>query len=398
MSNTHNIVILGSSYAALHVAHPLLKGLPALANYTKKSYKVTMVSNSTHFWWNVGAPRAMLRPFPKDNMDSFIPIEKGFKQYPSDLYEFVHAEITNVDTEKRSVTYKLKNEQEELASDSQSLHFDTLIIATGSGGPSPLYAIQGSHIPSLKAYEDIQTRLPSAKTVMIVGGGSAGTETAGEVGYLHGKKSASPKEITFISGGERLLLGLRPAIGKRAQEILEDQGVKIEHNIRVTESKPLGDGSTAVTLSDGSTRTIDILLVATGRKPASSYLPSSILDEQGRVTVDAYLRVPSLESVYVCGDMASNSPGGIMYIMSAAPCISGNIIAEQSGKGKGKVFSPMTTKETQLVPVGPDYGVGAAFGWWAPSMLVRMVKGKNFMFPNAIKTGMFLRHAVQVQC
>lgn len=229
---------------------------------------------------------------------------------------------------------------------------------------------------------------------MIVGGGSAGTETAGEVGYMHGKNSASPKEITFLSGGERLLLGLRPSIGKRAQEILEDQGVKVVHNLRLKDSKPLGNGSTEVTLSDGSTRTIDIFLVATGRFPASSDLPSSLLDDKNRVTVDPYLRVPSLESVYVCGDMASNSPGGVMYIMNAAPTVFGNIIAEQSGKGKGKEFKPITTKETQFVPVGPQYGVGAAFGWWVPSMVIKMVKGKDYMFPKAMKTGTcnFLRH------
>lgn len=389
MDAAHNIVILGASFAGLPVAHGLLKALPALAKETKKSYKVTIISNSTHFWWTVGAPRAMLKPFPKDNMDSFIPIEKGLKQYPSELYELVHAEITGVETDKRSVLYKLKNEQEELASSTQTLHYDTLVIATGSGGPSPLYAIQGSHLPSLKAYEETQARLPSAKNVMIVGGGAAGTETAGEVGYMHGKNSASPKDVVLLSGGERLLLGLRPAIGKRAQEILENQGVKVEHNIRLEDSKPLGNGSTEVTLSDGSTRIVDILLVATGRKPASSYLPSSLLDAQGRVTVDPYLRVPSLDSVYVCGDMASNSPGGIMFIMNAGPCVSGNIIAELSGKGKGKEYKPMSTKEMQFVPVGPDYGVGAAFGWWVPSFLVKMVKGKDFMFPNAMKTGLF---------
>lgn len=99
MSNTHNIVILGASFAGIAVAHGLLKALPALIKDTKKSYKVTLMSNSTHFWWNVGAPRAMLKPYPNDNMDSFIPIEKGFKQYPSELYEFVHAEITGVETD-----------------------------------------------------------------------------------------------------------------------------------------------------------------------------------------------------------------------------------------------------------------------------------------------------------
>lgn len=389
MSDTHNIVILGGSYAGLGVAHGLLKALPGLKTQTGKSYKVTMITNSTHFWFSVGAPRAMFMPYPKDIMDSFIPIEKGFKQYSSELFDFVHAEITGVEMDKKMVFYKLKNEKEEVAPTTNTISFDSLVIATGSKSPSPLYSYQGSHVPTLDAYKDIQSRLSSVKSIMIVGGGTAGTETAGEIGHLHGKQTSSPKDITILSGHERLLKGLRPSIGQRAQEFLQGMGVKVEHNLQLTDSNDLGNGTTKVILSDGSTRTVDMLLVATGRKPASSYLPSSLLDDQGRVVCDAYTRVPSLKNVWVAGDMAQNSPGGIMYINFAVPVTVGNIVAELGGKGKVKEYKPLTTKETQFVPVGPNYGVGAAFGWWIPSAVVRMVKGKTMFFPNAMKVRIF---------
>ena len=385
MSDIHNIVILGGSYSGLAVAHGLLKAIPDLKTQTGKSYKVTMISNSTHFWFSVGAPRAMFIPYPKDIMDSFIPIEQGFKQYASELFELVHAEVTGLEGEKKTVLYKLKNEKQETVPETNTISYDSLVIATGSKGPSPLYSLHGSHVPTLDAYKDIQSRLPSTQSIMIVGGGTAGTETAGEIGHLHGKKTSSPKDITILSGHERLLMGLRPSIGQRAQEFLEGMGVKVEHNLKLTDSNDLGNGTTKVDLSDGSTRTVDMLLVATGRKPASSYLPSSMLDDQGRVVCDEYTRVSSLKDVWVTGDMAQNSPGGIMYIQFAAPTTVGNIVAELGGKGKIKKFKPMTTKETQFVPVGPNYGVGAAFGWWIPSAVVRMVKSKNMFFPNAIK-------------
>ena len=389
MSDTHNIVILGGSYSALAVAHGLLKAIPGLKEQTGKSYKVTMITNSTHFWFSVGAPRAMFIPFPKDIMDSFIPIEKGFKRYPSGLFDLVYAEITGVDGDNKTVNYKLKNEKEETAPNTDTMSFDSLVLATGSKGSSPLYSYQGSHVPTLDAYKDIQSRLPSVKSIMIVGGGTAGTETAGEIGHLHGKKTLSPKDITILSGHERLLKGLRPSIGQRAQEILEGMGVKVEHNLRLTDSNDLGNGTTKVVLSDGSTRTVDMLIVAAGRQPASSYLPSSLLDDQGRVVCDEYTRVPSLKNVWVTGDMAQNSPGGLMYVQFAAPITVGNIVAELGGKGKVKKYKPLTTKETQFVPVGPNYGVGAAFGWWVPSAVVRMVKGKTMFFPNAEKVRNF---------
>ena len=388
--STHDIVILGASYSALGAGHGILKQLPALAKKTGKSYKVTFITNSTHFWFSVGAPRAMLKQYPKDIMDSFIPVKTGFEQYPSELYEIMHAEITDLDTGKREVSYKLKDDRDDFISDTKTIHFDTLLIATGSKGPSPLYSYHGSYLPTLQAYKDVQARLPKAKTVVVVGGGSAGTETAGELGHLHGKKTSSPKDITILSGNSRLLPGLRPAIGKRAQEMLEEMGVKVEHNLRVRDSKDLGNGSTQITLSDGSSRTVDLLLMATGRKPASSWVPPSLLDSDGKVTVDEYNRVPSIKGVFAGGDIASNSPGGIIFIKFSTPTLVNNILADldNSGKQKMKPYKPLTTKEMQLVPVGPDQGVGAAFGWWLPSMLVKMAKSKTFMFDQALKTVM----------
>lgn len=327
----------------------------------------------------------MLRPYPKDIMDSFLPVTKGFQSYPAESWSFIHAELVGIDAQTREVIYKAKNENEELAETDSTIKFDTLVIATGSKGPSPVYSYHGGHVNTLNAYKDIHARLPSAKSVMVIGGGSAGTETAGELGYLHGKKTAAPKEIKILSGSERLLPALSPNRGQRAEEVLNGMGVTVEHKLRLTDSKKLDSGATEVTLSDGSTRTVDILLVATGRYPASSYLSEKLLDKTGKVTVDEYMRIPSIPSAYAVGDIASNSPGGIMTIMTAVPTTFGNVVAELAGKGKGKEWKPMTTKETQAVPLGPEQGVGSAFGWWMPSFLVKTLKGKNMMFPNAEK-------------
>ena len=386
--STHNIVVLGASFAGLGVAHGILKAIPSLESQTKKQYKVTLIADSTHFWFTIGAPRAMLKPYPTSNDDSFIPISKGLSQYPPEQVEFVHARLTGLDPDKRQVFYKSMNEEQEVSDDISSLQFDTLVVTVGSSGDSPVYSYKGSHVPTLNAYKDIQARLPSAKTVVVVGGGSAGTETAGELGALHGKNTSEPKDITILSGGERLLPALRPAIGARAQEMLTALGVKVEHNLRLTNSEKLPGGGEELTLSDGSTRTVDILLVATGRYPASSFLPNSLLDEKKKVIVDPYMRIPSIESAYAAGDIASNSPGGALTVTTQAPATVVNVIAELSGKGKGKQWKPMTTKEMQIVPVGPSGGVGAIFGWWLPSFAVKMIKSKNFMFPMANQTVM----------
>lgn len=388
-SSPHNIVILGGSFGGLSVAHKLLKELPGLEKATGKKFKVTMISNSTHFWFSVGAPRAMLKPYPKDLMDSFVPISKGFSQYPSTAFDFVFAEITSLDTSNRDVLYSVKSQQngtEEVASETSRMHYDTLVLATGSKGPDPLYSLHGSHLPTLKAYKDVQSRLPAARSVMVVGGGSAGTETAGELGHLHGKSTKSPKDITILSGNKRLLPGLQPGIGAKAEGILTKMGVKVVHNVKLDSQSALPNGKTQVKLSNGETQEVDLLLVAVGRKPVSDWLPSSVpLNRSGQVECDGYMRVSSQPSTWVTGDLASISNGGLIYLQTMTPCLVGNIIAELKGKGQEamKPHKPLTTKEFQLVPLGPEKGVGAMFGWSMPGFAITMIKGKNMFFPRA---------------
>ena len=383
-TTTHNIVILGASYAGLGTAHGLLKAIPTLQTQTQKKYKVTLIANSEYFWWSVGAPRAMLKPYPKSIDDSFLPVKSAFEKYPSEHVEFIYAQITGLDAAKREVLYKLK-EGESVAEVTSNFHFDTLVIATGSTGTSPLYALQNGHQATYNAYKDVQSRLPSAKTVMVVGGGTAGVETAGELGFLHGTSSDSPKDITILSGSSRVLSHLRPAISTRAEETLSGMGVKILNDVRLKDSKRLPGGGEEITLSDGSTQQIDVLLVATGRVPAASFLPGDFVNDKGKVITDDYLRLPSIESAYSLGDVASVSPGGLFAMFNMVPTAVANIVAELGGKGKGKEWKLFTDKETQIVPIGPNGGVGAMFGWWAPSFVVRLLKARDFMFGRASK-------------
>ena len=381
----HNITVLGASYAGLGVAHGLLKAIPSLESQTGKKYKVTIIANSDRFWFVPGAPRAMLKPYPTSIDDSFPLIKPGFAQYPSDSWEFIHAQVTGLDPNRNQVSIDPLDSNEKKTESTSSFHYDTLIIAIGSTGDDPLYSLQGGYLKTYNAYKEVHTRLPSANSVMVVGGGAAGTETAGELGHLYGKTTSSPKDITILSGTSRLLAGLRPAIGARAEEILNSKGVKTIHNVRVQSQKKLADGKTDVTLTDGSTRTVDLLFVATGRVAASSFLPKDLLDDKGQVITDEYLRVRNVASAYATGDIVSIAPMGLFSMFALVPTTVHNVIADLGGREKAKEWKPWTTKESQLVPIGPEAGVGALFGWWLPSFAVKMIKSKHFFFPNVPK-------------
>ncbi|KAK5135343.1 hypothetical protein LTR04_004618, partial [Oleoguttula sp. CCFEE 6159] len=208
-------------YAGLGVAHKLLKTvIPSLDPKTR--YKVTLISGSTHFFWTVGAPRAMLSPYPHDLSDSFISIADGFTQYAEDSFEFVHGQVAALNTNERTLSVKLSSEIEQESGGAMTEGFDSLVLAAGGRGPSPLYSIHGSHVSTLEAFKDLHARTPVATTILVVGGGSAGTQTAGELGSTYGKT----KNITLLSGTDRLLKNLRPAIGVRAEGHLRKDGRK----------------------------------------------------------------------------------------------------------------------------------------------------------------------------
>ena len=91
-----------------------------------------------------------------------------------------------------------------------------------------------------------RNRSRSGEVAVVIGGGSVGVEIAGELGDLHGKASSAPKDITILSGTSRLLSALRPAIGKRAEEMLVAQGVSVVHGVRLDKQTKLPDGGASV--------------------------------------------------------------------------------------------------------------------------------------------------------
>lgn len=328
----------------------------------------------------------MFQPYPHDIMDSFKSISAGFAKYSPSDFQFVSGQVTGIDTDKCEISYKAKSSDDAVADATSELAYDTLVIATGSRSLSPLFSVHDSHLPTLEAYKEMHARIPSAKSVVIVGGGSAGVETAGEVAFLYGKGKKTPKDLTIYSGSSRLLPALQPGIGASAEQKLTGMGVKVVHSVKLESSSKLPSGETEIKFDDGNTKAVDILIVATGRRANAPFLPSTIpTDSKGRIETDKSMRVPSQRAIWAVGDISSQSDGTVMHIQFALPTIAGNIVADLTGKGKVKDFKPMTTKEMQLVPIGPQDGVGAMFGWKVPGFVVKMIKGKDYMFPKSLQ-------------
>jgi apoptosis-inducing factor 2 len=55
------------------------------------------------------------------------------------------------------------------------------------------------------------------------------------------------------------------------------------------------------------------------------------------------------------------------------------------GPRTNKIYKKIQS-DMQIVPVGSSGGIGIAFGYKLPSFMVKMVKAKDFMIGNAVKT------------
>ena len=174
---THNIVILGGGFAAIGVAHYVLKHtIPALeaSKSNSTAYKVTIVSPSTHFFYKIGAPRVLVSPDLIPLSKTFIQFEDAFKQYSADKYEIIYGSATRLDESNKSISVDKKD------SSSTTVRYDTLVIASGSSSVSPLWSLHGSFESTKGAFEEMHAALPNASSVLISGGGAAGVETAGK--------------------------------------------------------------------------------------------------------------------------------------------------------------------------------------------------------------------------
>lgn len=398
MSDKKNIVVLGGSYAGLSAAHYFLKHIqPSLPR--EVTYHVYLINPSTHFYHRVGAPRATASSQLLPNSKVFHDIPAGFAGYSPDLFTFIQGKATTMDTQARTVTIRRTHGDNE-----ENLAYHALVLATGTKSFAPTLSNQGGlHDEVVKALEDVHTRLKSAKSVIIAGGGPAGVETAGEVGeFLNGaagwfsKKPSNPKaKVTLLAGSSKLLPMLRPGLAKQAEVLLARVGVDTIYNDRVEKTEELSAaGRMKITLSSGKEMECDIYIPATGVVPMTNYVPKELLTEKGYVKTNTKtLRVDKAgPRVYCVGDCGSYTRGGILDLFEAIPALETNLKrdlllsdAREGAKPKwsDRNFTTLTA-ETQIVPVGQSKGVGAFNGNKLPGIMVYMIKGRDYMCSSAV--------------
>ncbi|KAK3713762.1 hypothetical protein LTR37_008248 [Vermiconidia calcicola] len=396
MVETRPIVFLGASYAGLSASHYFLKHVyPHLPNEPEVQYKAILVDPSTKWFTRHAAPRAIIKEELMPTNLIFHDIEAGYKQY-GDKVEFLQGRATAWDESARTMSIQKAN------GESQTIAYWALILATGTKATSPLFSLQGTpHTEVESAIRGMRGRLASAKDIVIAGGGPAAVESAGEIGdFLNGaagwfsSRPFHPKaKITLITSSSKLLPQLRQSLSDQAEKFLNRVGVDVRYNTKVYSNVALGDGKTKVILHDGEELETDIYIPAMGVKPMSGYVPDHLKNDKGYVVQnDSTLRIDAAgPRVYAIGDIGTYSNDGIMEIINGVPVMETNLkrdlLAAHSDpngepEGEDRLYV-REEREMQIVPVGRSRGVGAVFGWRVPSILVWLIKGRDFMTSKA---------------
>ncbi len=203
--------------------------------------------------------------------------------------------------------------------DGRTMTADALVVTAGSA-PSrpPVDGIEFAH--DLRSAEDavaLRTSIAHASSVVIVGGGATGVQLAGAVAIAHPLMA-----IHLVEQSSRLLGGMPEAFGSGASRVLASRGVQIHlgSNVQqVTEHGAVVDG----TLLEG-------LVVWAGGFSAGAQRYSMPTAEDGRILVDANLRVDGSEHTFAAGDIAAH------YDANGDPLPMSAQIAVRAGTAAGR--------------------------------------------------------------
>lgn len=364
MSKT--FLILGAGMTGIPLAHYILKHYSA-----KHDLKVILVSRSDQFYWNIATPRAAIPgQFTDDKI--FFSIEKAFAKYTHRNFEFVVGTVRNWDPDNNTVTLSSNDGR------TRTLDYQTLLLATGSdyAGKMPWKLVGTSH-ETHAALDKLRLEVDEANSIVVAGGGSTGVEFAGELGNKYAK--AAEKSVTLVIT-ESYPLESKNLEATRLAALRELQRlrIKIISNARITDTKEK-DGKTILTLTkvDGSVESLetDLFVPTWGVTYNTSFAPSSLREQNGRLKVTQSLRAPGYDNVFLAGD-AANADCYAATIREPQIRYLATAIGQYLAGVPVSRYSP-ETKVGLAASIGPGRGVGqmGSFNMW--SFLVWFYKSRH---------------------
>jgi NADPH-dependent 2,4-dienoyl-CoA reductase/sulfur reductase-like enzyme len=182
----------------------------------------------------------------------------------------------------------------------KTLHYDTLLLATG-GEPRTL-SVAGAglgnvfYLRSKHDGERLVARAKQVKNAVVIGASFIGMEAAASLTNRGVKVTVvAPEPVPFAR-----ILG--PEIGNAIRKMHEEKGVTF-HLGRQIDRMDGHESVEAVILDSGERLPADMVVAGLGVKLATSYLHGVRLEKDGSVKVDSTMKV--MDGLYAAGDIAT---------------------------------------------------------------------------------------------
>ncbi|KAL5614292.1 hypothetical protein BROUX41_004402 [Berkeleyomyces rouxiae] len=365
-----HVVVLGSGFTGLSVAHKLLKHtLPKTPDL-----KVTLVSPSHYTYWNIAAVRGLI-PGQLSDEQLFIDFLPGFASYKTGAFEYIEGKATAVDPESNSVAVTTNSGEQ------KQLTYDHLVVATGSSETGGLpFKTLDSYQQTLDELHKLQDKVESAKTIVIGGAGPTGVEIAGELSNIYTGTKA--KNVILVSSSDSVLPGLSNSVRKAATNTLTKAGVTVKTSGRATEA----DGVITITYSSGGqtaeTFADALFLPVFGTRVNSSFLPDSLLDSNKNLDLKTTLQSAKAANIWGAGDIGNLESKQAARIDGQVAHLFGNMDLAIAGKTTFKEFK--ASQSTMVfVSIGKSAGTGQVGSMRMWSWLVSMAKSKTLFIGSA---------------
>ncbi|HZB01290.1 MAG TPA: NAD(P)/FAD-dependent oxidoreductase [Actinomycetota bacterium] len=301
------ILVVGAGFAGLHAAMGLKEAVTA-------GHHVTVANAESFFQYQPFLPEVASGTI--DPRAAVVPLRGVLRHC-----RLLVGEVTRIDHYARRALVRIATGEE------RTVAYDVLVLTPGSRSrvlPIPGLAEHGigfktvqeaiylrNHVLSqldVAASAEDPDRRRAALTFVFVGGGYAGVEALGELEDLArdaiandpGLRSSDMRWV-LVDAADRILPELSEDLGSYAADRLRDRGVEVLLSTRLESAE---DG--VVRLSDGQAFPAETLVWTAGVKPSPLARNSGLpVDEQGRVPVDAFLRIEGLDDAWAAGDAAA---------------------------------------------------------------------------------------------
>ena len=236
-------------------------------------------------------------PLSKKYLAGEMTLERLFLR-PQEFYQ-----DKNIELHIGKSAYKIDPNKQKVEFNGGSLHYDHLVLATGSK-PRELPDYIGLKIKNLFTMRDltdansIEPFIKSGMRLLIVGGGYIGLEAAATARKFG-------VDVTLVEIEERIL---KRVAAKETSDYIRSlhisKGVKIKEEIGVERLKIVGDKALSASLTDGSDISVDFVIVGIGIIPNTELAKSAKLKINNGIFVNDECRT-SISNIYAAGDCTS---------------------------------------------------------------------------------------------